>query len=117
MDTLRHRNTPGPAPCLETGQRERPYRPEQRPSLSQRRALLYVRGMAGKVLFVTPSNAPAGYFVSLSDGTNELTLAPLKADATAFSDAEAAVDQRNTLMLALRPDGRHLALSVDIRPL
>ena len=72
--------------------------------------------MSGKVLYVTPSNAPAGYFLSLSDGTNELKLVLFKADATVFSDAGAAADQRNILMLAHRSDGRHVALSVDIRP-
>jgi hypothetical protein len=71
--------------------------------------------MPTKVLFVTPSNSPGGYFRSLSDQTNTLQLVAVKSQATIFADDEAAKNQRDAVMAARTSDGRHVALSVEIR--
>jgi hypothetical protein len=71
--------------------------------------------MAPTVLFVHPVGAPAGYFRSFDDATTTLQLVALKADATTFPDQVAAGDQRATLMGALKPDGLHVVLGVDIQ--
>ena len=71
--------------------------------------------MAPKVLFVTPSNAPGGYFCSLNEATSTLQLVAVRADATIFPDHAAAAKQRASVMGATTPEGRHLALAVDIQ--
>jgi len=71
--------------------------------------------MAPKVLFVTPSNAPAGYFLSFSEQTNTLELVTVKSKAKTFPDEATANEQRATVMGALTPDGRHVTFAVDIR--
>ena len=72
-------------------------------------------GMASKVLFVTPTTASAGYFVSLSDGADVLELVAVKSQASVYVDAEAAHAQRDTIMRARRPDGRHWRLASRFR--
>jgi hypothetical protein len=71
--------------------------------------------MAANVLFVTPSNAPAGYFLSLSDQTNTLELVAVKSEAKMLADEETARDLRDTVMRARTSDGRHVALAVEIQ--
>ena len=77
--------------------------------------MFYVQVMAPKVLFVTPTSAPGGYFLSLSAQTNTLQLVAVKSEAAMFADKEAADDQRDTVMRAQTSDGRHVALAVDIQ--
>lgn len=70
--------------------------------------------MVVKVLFVTPSNAPAGYLLSFSGQTSSLELVALKSDAQRFIDEISADDQRAALMRARTAGGRPVALAVHV---
>ena len=84
-------------------------------TLVRHQDLFYRQLMAAKVLFVTPSNAPAGYFVSFSERTSALELGAEKSKAKVFVDDLAAREQRATIMRAQTSDGRHVALAVSIQ--
>jgi len=71
--------------------------------------------MAPKVLFVTPSNGPGGFLAAFSDQTNTVELVAVKAQAEVFADDLSARDARAAVMRARTPNGRHLALAVDIQ--